>query len=328
MSDQEVTITDHRGVLLLGFPRLFTVTQAVAFRDALAGLLPERPELRGIVLDFSRTEMIDSSGLGSLVTNLKQARARGIPVEAWSVAEQVRLALSLVGLEGAIPVAQGSEGLSPTSTGRTRARPPITHPSVRCLPKRLLDVAGALVGLAITAALLPFIALAIRLDSPGPIFFRQVRLGWMGRPFGLWKFRSMVADAEALRDTVSNEASGAFFKNRSDPRITRVGRILRKTSLDELPQFWNVLRGEMSLVGTRPPTPDEVERYAVPSWQRLDVRPGMTGEWQVHGRSRVIDFEDVIRLDLRYQQRWSLAYDLKLILQTLAVIFSKRSGAV
>jgi lipopolysaccharide/colanic/teichoic acid biosynthesis glycosyltransferase len=244
------------------------------------------------------------------------------------VGEQVRLALSLVGLEGAIPIAEGSEGLLPGGTVRTRQRPPITHPSVRSMPKRTLDVVGALVGLVITAVLLPFIALAIRIESPGPIFFRQVRLGWMGRPFGLWKFRSMVANAEALRDTVSNEVSGAFFKNRSDPRITRVGRFLRKTSLDELPQFWNVLRGEMSLVGTRPPTPDEVDRYAVPSWQRLDVRPGMTGEWQVHGRSRIMDFEDVIRLDLRYQQRWSLPYDLKLIVETLAVIFSKRSGAV
>jgi lipopolysaccharide/colanic/teichoic acid biosynthesis glycosyltransferase len=199
---------------------------------------------------------------------------------------------------------------------------------VRCLPKRLLDVVGALAGLGVTALLLPFIALAVRLDSPGPLFFSQVRLGWMGRPFRLWKFRSMVVNAEELRDTVANEASGAFFKNRNDPRITAVGRFLRRTSLDELPQFWNVLRGDMSLVGTRPPTPDEVRRYAVPSWQRLDVRPGLTGEWQVHGRSRIMDFEDVIRLDLRYQEKWSLAYDLKLIAETLLVIFSKRSGAV
>jgi anti-anti-sigma factor len=328
MSSHDVTITDFRQVLLLGFPRRFTVTEAVAFRNCLADLLPGRAELRGVVLDFSRTEMIDSSGLGSLISNLKQARTRGIPVEAWSVGEQVRLALSMVGLEGSLPIGEGSEGIVPTGTGRTRQRPPITHPSVRCLPKRLLDVVGALVGLVLTALLLPFIALAIRMDSPGPIFFRQVRLGWMGRPFALWKFRSMVADAEALRDTVPNEASGAIFKNPRDPRITRVGRFLRRTSLDELPQFWNVLRGEMSLVGTRPPTPEEVERYAVPSWQRLDVRPGLTGEWQVHGRSRVTNFEDVIQLDLRYQQRWSLAYDLKLIAATLVVIFSKRSGAM
>ena len=181
--------------------------------------------------------------------------------------------------------------------------------------------------MVITLLLFPFLALAIRLDSPGPILFGQVRLGWMGRRFRLWKLRSMVVNAEALRSTVANEATGAFFKNANDPRISRVGRFLRRTSLDELPQFWNVLIGDMSLVGTRPPTPDEVERYAVPNWQRLDVRPGLTGEWQVHGRSRVLDFEDVIRLDLRYQENWSFGYDIKLILKTLAVIFSKRSGA-
>ena len=106
-----------------------------------------------------------------------------------------------------------------------------------------------------------------------------------------------------------------------------MGRFLRKTSLDEIPQFWNVLVGDMSLIGTRPPTPDEVERYAVPNWQRLDVRPGLSGEWQVNGRSQVMDFEDVIRLDLRYQENWSLGYDLKLIVRTFTVIFSKGSGA-
>ncbi len=121
---------------------------------------------------------------------------------------------------------------------------------------------------------------------------------------------------------------GAFFKNENDPRIIKVGRFLRRTSLDELPQFWNVLKGEMSLVGTRPPTPDEVERYEVPEWQRLDVKPGMTGEWQVNGRSTVRSFEDVIRLDLQYQKNWSLVYDLKLIFKTITILFNRNSGAV
>jgi lipopolysaccharide/colanic/teichoic acid biosynthesis glycosyltransferase len=138
----------------------------------------------------------------------------------------------------------------------------------------------------------------------------------------------MVSDAEARRKEVKNQAEGAFFKNDNDPRITRIGRFLRRTSLDELPQFWNVLRGDMSLVGTRPPTPDEVERYEVPQWQRLDVRPGMTGEWQVNGRSTVKKFEDVIRLDLKYQENWSLQHDLKLILKTVALLFSRSSGAM
>jgi len=137
----------------------------------------------------------------------------------------------------------------------------------------------------------------------------------------------MCVNAEALKDKIENQATGAFFKNENDPRVTRVGRFLRKSSLDELPQFWNVLKGEMSLVGTRPPTPDEVERYEVPEWQRLDVKPGMTGEWQVNGRSQVRNFEDVIRLDLRYQQNWSLIYDIQLIVKTVLILFRKNSGA-
>ncbi|MBD2551290.1 sugar transferase [Microcystis elabens FACHB-917] len=322
-----VSVTSHRRVLLLGFPRRFTVSEAVRFRQCLEELLPLYPDTRSIVLDFSRTELIDSSGLGSLIPNLKLARARGIPLEAWSAGAQVKLALSLMGLEQALPVVAGSEGVNPAQAVNTKERPAITHPSVRSRPKRLLDIVGALVGLAITLLLFPFLALAIRLDSPGPILFAQVRLGLMGRRFRLWKLRSMVVNAEALRTTVPNEATGAFFKNTNDPRINRVGRFLRRTSLDELPQFWNVLIGDMSLVGTRPPTPDEVDRYAIPNWQRLDVRPGLTGEWQVNGRSEVLDFEDVILFDLRYQENWSFGYDLRLILKTLAVIFSKRSGA-
>jgi len=204
----------------------------------------------------------------------------------------------------------------------------MTHPSVQSWVKRLIDIVGAIVGLMITGILLVPIAAAITINDPGPIFFGQTRCGWMGRQFRIWKFRSMCTNAEAMKAQIKNQASGAFFKNDNDPRITKVGRILRKTSLDELPQFWNVLKGDMSLVGTRPPTPDEVERYEVPQWQRLDVKPGMTGEWQVNGRSQVRDFEDVIRLDLKYQQNWSLMYDLKLIVKTVTVLFNKNSGAV
>ncbi|MCU0528424.1 MAG: sugar transferase [Cyanobium sp. Prado107] len=322
-----VSVTVQRGMLLLGFPRRFTVAEAVPFRTCVEELLARHSNISSLVFDFSRTELIDSSGLGSLVPNLKLARSRHLPVEAWSAGEQVKLAFSLMGLDQALSLVDSTQAISPYGRLSSRERPAMTHPSVRYWPKRLLDVIGALVGLGITLLLFPWIALAIRLDSPGPILFAQVRMGWMGRRFRLWKFRSMVVNAEALRDRVRNEASGAFFKNANDPRITRVGRFLRRTSLDELPQFWNVLVGDMSLVGTRPPTPDEVERYAVPNWQRLDVRPGMTGEWQVNGRSKVLDFEDVIRLDLRYQENWSFLYDVNLIIKTLTVIFGKGSGA-
>nr|WP_226883685.1 sugar transferase [Allocoleopsis franciscana] len=189
--------------------------------------------------------------------------------------------------------------------------------------KRLLDIIGALVGLAITAILMIPIAIAIQLDHPGPIFYSQIRCGVRGKPFRLWKFRSMVVDAHRLQHLVHNQAKGNIFKNKNDPRVTRVGRFLRRTSLDELPQFWNVLRGDMSLVGTRPPTLEEVMNYQKHHWERLNIKPGMTGEWQAHGRSSITDFEEIVRMDLAYQKKWSLAYDLKLILKTILVVVCK-----
>lgn len=170
------------------------------------------------------------------------------------------------------------------------------------------------------------IAIAIKIDSPGPLLYSQIRCGLDEAPFRIWKFRSMVTDADALKTQVKNEASGHIFKNKNDPRVTRVGKFLRKTSLDELPQFWNVLRGEMSLVGTRPPTPDEVSKYSRYHLKRLRVKPGITGEWQVNGRSNVNDFDAIVNMDLFYQKRWSVLYDLALILKTIQIVL-KRQGA-
>ncbi|MEO1683583.1 MAG: sugar transferase [Cyanobacteria bacterium J06631_12] len=201
------------------------------------------------------------------------------------------------------------------------------HVSTRSAFKRLLDVVGALVGLAILSVLIVPVAIAIRLDSKGPIFYSQERFGLQGKPFRIYKFRSMVTDADALKATVKNEAEGLIFKNTADPRITRVGQFLRKTSLDEFPQFWNVLKGDMSLVGTRPPTGDEVKHYSEHHWRRLDVRPGMTGQWQVSGRSAIKDFEEIVNLDLDYQKLWTPLYDVKLLVQTVLTLISKRSGA-
>jgi exopolysaccharide biosynthesis polyprenyl glycosylphosphotransferase len=194
--------------------------------------------------------------------------------------------------------------------------------------KRCIDIAGGVVGVLLLLLLAPFIALAIRLESPGPIFFGQTRVGENGRRFTCWKFRSMYIDAEERKKELLhlNEMGGAIFKIRDDPRVTRVGKFLRKTSLDELPQFWNVLRGEMSLVGTRPPTPDEVEKYE--NWQRrrISIKPGLTGLWQVSGRNSINDFNEVVRLDLKYIDSWSLSLDFKLLLKTLKVVFF-REGA-
>ncbi|BAY13179.1 sugar transferase [Calothrix sp. NIES-2098] len=199
----------------------------------------------------------------------------------------------------------------------------IPHPSLKSKFKRCLDILGSLVGLLILAIVFVPIAIAIKIDSPGPIFFTQERYGHLGRRFRIRKFRSMVSNAEHLKSLVKNEAKGLIFKNKNDFRITKVGRFLRRTSLDELPQFWNVLVGEMSLVGTRPPTADEVVNYSPRHWQRLNVKPGLTGEWQVNGRSKVTDFEQIVDLDLRYQQNWHLFYDLLLIGKTFYVIFNK-----
>lgn len=200
------------------------------------------------------------------------------------------------------------------------------HPSVQSKGKRLIDVVGALIGITATVFLFLPIAIAIKQDSSGSILYSQYRCGLNGRYFRIWKFRSMVNNAEELKKQVKNEASGHIFKNRSDPRVTSVGRFLRKTSLDELPQFWNVLRGEMSLVGTRPPTPDEVKNYDSHHRQRLGVKPGITGEWQVHGRSDVESFDTIVQMDLHYQSEWSILYDFKLIIKTIVVVL-RRQGA-
>ena len=190
--------------------------------------------------------------------------------------------------------------------------------------KQCLDIVGATVGLLFTAIVFPFIAVAICLDSPGPVFFTQRRIGENGRIFRLWKFRSMYVDAESRKKGLlqRNEMNGAVFKIRNDPRVTRVGRFLRKTSLDELPQFWNILRGEMSLVGTRPPTPDEVERYEHWHRRRISIRPGLTGLWQVSGRNQVRDFDEIARLDIKYIENWSLWLDIKILFKTFQVILA------
>ena len=197
------------------------------------------------------------------------------------------------------------------------------HYSAISKRKRLLDIVGALIGLGITTILAIPIAIAIQLNDPGPIFYSQIRCGVKGKPFRLWKFRSMSVDADRRQHLVQNQAKGYIFKNKNDPRVTPVGRFLRRTSLDELPQFWNVLKGDMSLVGTRPPTLEEVMNYKKHHWDRLNIKPGMTGEWQANGRSSVTDFEEIVRMDIAYQQKWSLTYDLKLILKTLLVVACK-----
>ena len=192
----------------------------------------------------------------------------------------------------------------------------------------MFDILGGLVGLAITGILTLFIAPAIKLDSPGPVFFAQTRVGKNGRRFKIYKFRSMYQDAEQRKKELEreNEVKGLMFKMDNDPRITKVGAFLRKTSLDEFPQFLNVLKGDMSLVGTRPPTEDEFEQYDEHYRRRLSMTPGLTGMWQVSGRSEISDFDEVVRLDLQYIDNWSLTLDFKILLQTVIVVLGHRGA--
>ncbi|WP_430542601.1 sugar transferase [Streptomyces iconiensis] len=193
--------------------------------------------------------------------------------------------------------------------------------------KSALDRLGAALGLVALAPLLGLIALVVRLDSAGPALYRQTRVGHRGVPFTMWKFRSMAPGADLLRaglDAV-NEVDGPLFKMRADPRVTRVGRVLRRTSLDELPQLVNVLRGEMSLVGPRPPLPAEVAAYERPALRRLLVKPGLTGPWQVSGRSD-LSWDETLALDLRYADNWSLTGDLDLLARTMRAVVDGRGA--
>jgi anti-anti-sigma factor len=327
-TEADFPVTFLNDTAIVEVPVRLSVLEAVAFKDTCEDFTKATVPPKKIIIDFHQTTFLDSSGLGALVSNFKIAQEKGIELILRNVTPGVMAVLNLTGLDKVFTIE--SSATPQPSNRELEEQLPTTHPSVRSWMKRFIDVIGALVGLAITGILFIPIVIAIKIDDPGPIFFCQTRCGWMGKRFRIWKFRSMCVDAEAKKAELEkqNQVDRGIFKIKNDPRVTRVGGFLRKSSLDELPQFWNVLKGEMSLVGTRPPTPDEVERYEVPEWQRLDVRPGMTGEWQVNGRSSIEAFEDVIRLDLQYQKNWNLLYDLKLILKTITVIFNRNSGAV
>lgn len=193
------------------------------------------------------------------------------------------------------------------------------------LIKRAFDMAVAILLLVATAPLIALMAVAIKLDSPGPILFRQIRIGWKGQPFYMYKFRSMRQDAEALLEELleQNEALGLMFKLSNDPRVTRVGRVIRRFSLDELPQLLNVLEGTMSMVGPRPPLPGEVEKYQERSLRRLEVVPGITGMWQVC-RGPEISFTEMVEMDLQYIENWSLALDMIILLKTAPAVLTAR----
>ncbi len=200
--------------------------------------------------------------------------------------------------------------------------------SAGLLYKRLVDIIGGFVGFLFFMIMYPFIAVAIKIESQGPVIFKQDRVGQNGRIFKVYKFRSMFQDAERRKAELmeTNEMQGPMFKMKDDPRVTRVGKFLRFTSLDEFPQFINVLKGEMSLVGTRPPTPTEVKQYDLCHYKRISAKPGLTGLWQVSGRNKVTDFEEVVRLDCSYMEDWRFSNDIKILLKTIWVVCARKGA--
>jgi len=193
--------------------------------------------------------------------------------------------------------------------------------------KRVIDLVEGFAGLILLAPLLILTALLIKLEDGGPVLFRQLRVGRRGKLFAMYKFRSMRVDAESIKDSLQeqNESGWVLFKMRRDPRITRIGRIIRKLSIDEMPQFWNVIRGDMSLVGPRPPVPSEVEQYSLDHRYRLEVKPGITCLWQIGGRSE-LSFEQQVALDKLYIESQSLRTDLIILLKTIPAVLSGRGA--
>ena len=196
------------------------------------------------------------------------------------------------------------------------------------IAKRCMDIVGGLVGCIISIPIIAIVAIPLKLESPGPLFFKQKRVGRNGRYFYIHKLRSMYIDAEERKKELmaQNEMNGLMFKMEDDPRVTKVGKFIRKTSIDELPQFFDVLRGVMSLVGTRPPTVDEYKQYESHHKRRLSMKPGITGLWQVSGRSDIEDFEEVVKLDVTYIDNWSLWGDIKILFKTVYVVFAGRGA--
>ena len=195
--------------------------------------------------------------------------------------------------------------------------------------KRLFDIVGGIVGCVITLLAFIIVGPIICTKSPGPILFKQERVGKNGKTFNIYKFRSMYTDAEERKKELmaQNEVKGLMFKMDDDPRIIKgIGHFIRNYSIDELPQFWNILIGDMSLVGTRPPTVDEWNKYELHHRKRLAIKPGLTGMWQISGRSNIVDFEKVVELDSKYISEWSLLLDIKIILKTVKVVLCKEGS--
>jgi exopolysaccharide biosynthesis polyprenyl glycosylphosphotransferase len=328
----------------IGLRRAVVLARGDEYHHVLSHITPHqvgRPAEDQVIVGYVSPELTrDSTALGS-VDELARVLERH-DVSELIVATGLR-SDTLAGVAEAcflrgvrvlvLPAAGTSRSLwaEPTQVGRLPAYQ--LHPTRLELPalivKRMTDLVLSTVGLVLSIPLMAMIALAIKAESRGPVFFRQRRVGLGGRAFMMWKFRSMAHEAEALQEEIAHlntYGSARLFKLESDPRITRVGRVLRRFSLDELPQLLNVLAGDMSLVGPRPPLPSEVEAYEPRHMVRLSVVPGLTGPWQVNGRNLITDFEEVVRLERTYIESWSLKFDLEIILRTFFVVLSGKGA--
>jgi exopolysaccharide biosynthesis polyprenyl glycosylphosphotransferase len=328
--------------LRLGFKTRFTQAQ-LRRRVLLVGLARETAQMRAEILsrpeegvDVSAEVDLNQSSVEQLVELLHRYSVNGVILNArHAYFEQVEAAVRACEIEGVevwLVANFFKTQISRTSFDDFFGRPVMVFRSApetswQSVLKEALDFIGAFLMLLLLTVIpvIPLIALAIRLSSPGPIFFRQQRAGLNGQPFTMFKFRTMVTNAEQLKAELAalNEMSGPVFKVTNDPRVTRLGRFLRKYSLDELPQLFNVLRGEMSLVGPRPLPVDEVARFDdVAHRRRLSVKPGLTCLWQVRGRNEILDFRDWVRLDLEYIDNWSLWLDLQILLRTIPAVLA------
>lgn len=236
----------------------------------------------------------------------------------------VHIALTKCGIEGAKRRIENVGGYTVVTNYITSAS------NRQIFFKRLMDICGGIVGCLITLILFLFVAPAIYIKSPGPIFFSQIRVGKNGKKFRIYKFRSMYMDAEERKKELMKQnkvKDGMMFKMDHDPRIIKgVGNFIRKTSIDEFPQFFNVLKGDMSLVGTRPPTVDEWEKYNKHHRRRMAIKPGLTGMWQISGRSSITDFDEVVALDTKYIAEWNIGLDIKILFKTVGVIFTGKGS--
>ena len=328
----------RQGVIIAGNPQHVDEVAAVLRRESWLGYTV----LGALTTPGSR--LVETpAGIPVLGTTTDTAAAiEGVDADvivfadgAFSSAHELRRAMW--DLEGLSVQAIVVPSLTDVTSERLKVRPvaglPLVHlEAPRTLhashwAKRVFDIVGSLALLLLISPIWLATALAVKLDDGGPVLFRQTRVGRDGRPFSCLKFRSMVIDAEELRGDleVNHERSAVLFKMANDPRVTRPGRLIRRLSVDELPQLWNVLRGQMSLVGPRPPLPHEAARYGSDMSRRLRVRPGMTGLWQVSGRSD-LSWDETVRLDLYYVDNWSMVQDLNILVRTVSAVLSSRGA--